>query len=108
MACTHVSMPAAACVDILHRFITTGVLSITGPVVPTTSPSMDILAPYNVERVFYFLTRDTAITTEWILQFVRTGSVTVPADVHARLAALGVRSGKQHCIHAVLRRAPIT
>ncbi len=41
--------------DIMHRLLSRGDLTMAPQVVPTNSPSMDIQAPYNIERLFFLL-----------------------------------------------------
>jgi threonine synthase len=67
--------------DILTRFFTSGEMSIE-PVVPTTSPSMDIQVSSNLERLlFEVLGRDGAAVTEMLGAFRSDGQVAVPVDV---------------------------
>ncbi|KAG5180030.1 tryptophan synthase beta subunit-like PLP-dependent enzyme [Tribonema minus] len=44
--------------DVMHRMLSTGVMEKSADVLLTTSPAMDIQAPYNVERLFHLLWRD--------------------------------------------------
>ncbi|MCP4433968.1 MAG: threonine synthase [Actinomycetia bacterium] len=67
--------------DILTRFFTTGAMEVE-PVVPTTSPSMDIQVSSNLERLlFEVLGRDGSSVAELLTRFRADGRVAVPADV---------------------------
>jgi threonine synthase len=71
--------------DILTRFFTTGTMAME-PVVPTTSPSMDIQVSSNLERLlFEVLDRDGAAVAELLGTFRSDGSVALPLDVMGRL-----------------------
>jgi threonine synthase len=73
--------------DILTRFLETGTMEMR-EVVPTTSPSMDIQVSSNLERLlFELLDRDGAAVAELMTRFRSDGTVSVPADVLARLRA---------------------
>jgi threonine synthase len=66
--------------DILARWVATGSL-VTGEVVPTWSPSMDIQVSSNLERLlFELLDRDGARTADLMVRFRELGSVEVPRD----------------------------
>ena len=66
--------------DILTRWIETGAL-VSGEVVPTWSPSMDIQVSSNLERLlFELLDRDGARTAELMVRFRELGSVEAPRD----------------------------
>ena len=71
--------------DILTRFFTTGDMQ-AEPVVPTTSPSMDIQVSSNLERLlFEVLDRDGSAVAELLGRFRSDGIVSVPGDVLATL-----------------------
>src|SRR5581483_3769875 len=66
--------------DILTRWVTNGAL-VSGDVVPTWSPSMDIQVSSNLERLlFELLDRDGARTAELMVRFRELGSVEAPRD----------------------------
>lgn len=64
--------------DILTRFLTANDMSITA-VEPSLSPSMDIQVSSNFERMlFELLDRDSAATDRTMVEFRRTGHMSVP------------------------------
>jgi threonine synthase len=66
--------------DILARWVETGAL-VSGDVVPTWSPSMDIQVSSNLERLlFELLDRDGAHTADLMVRFREIGSVEAPRD----------------------------
>jgi threonine synthase len=66
--------------DILARWVATGAL-VTGDVVPTWSPSMDIQVSSNLERLlFELLHRDGLRTAELMTRFRELGSIEAPRD----------------------------
>jgi threonine synthase len=66
--------------DILARWVADGAL-VTGEVVPTWSPSMDIQVSSNLERLlFELLDRDGARTADLMVRFREIGSVEAPRD----------------------------
>jgi threonine synthase len=70
--------------DILTRFVNDGDMSIR-PVVPTTSPSMDIQVSSNFERLLFEMNdRDGLRTGEQLIRFRESGRLTVPADVREK------------------------
>ncbi len=67
--------------DILTRFFTSGEMQME-PVVPTTSPSMDIQVSSNLERLLFdVLGRDGAAVSDLLSGFRDAGRVEVPATV---------------------------
>jgi threonine synthase len=67
--------------DILTRFVTSGDMTIR-PVVPTTSPSMDIQVSSNFERLLFEMNdRDGRRTAEQLQRFRSSGRLDIPADV---------------------------
>ncbi|MGI9577325.1 MAG: threonine synthase [Microthrixaceae bacterium] len=71
--------------DILTRFITTGDM-VMEPVVPTTSPSMDIQVSSNLERLlFEVLDRDGAAVAALLAAFRADGTVSLPVEIMERL-----------------------
>ena len=70
--------------DILTRFLNDGDMSIR-PVVPTSSPSMDIQVSSNFERLLFELNdRDGRRTAEQLVRFREVGRLDVPAAVRSR------------------------
>ena len=71
--------------DILHRIISTG-LGVREPVVPTDSPSMDIQAASNFERILFDLSDGDARQVRiWTEGFARNGVLELGESRHARL-----------------------
>jgi hypothetical protein len=66
--------------------------------------------PYNVERVFYYLTNaNTALVAEWMGAFASTGSVTLPAAAAEQLhSSLGLRACTYQCQCAALTATPLS
>jgi threonine synthase len=70
--------------DILTRFINDGDMSMR-PVVPTTSPSMDIQVSSNFERLLFEMNeRQGARTAEQLIRFRETGRLEIADDLRAR------------------------
>jgi threonine synthase len=70
--------------DILARFLATGSYA-AGPVVATSSPSMDIQVASNFERLlFELLDGDGARVAELMDRFARERRFTLPPAIHAR------------------------
>ncbi len=70
--------------DILTRFVTSGDMT-TRPVVPTSSPSMDIQVSSNFERLLFEMNgRDGGLTAEQLGRFRSVGRLDVEADQRAR------------------------
>jgi threonine synthase len=70
--------------DILTRFVNDGDMSIR-PVVPTTSPSMDIQVSSNFERLLFEMNdRDGLRTGEQLARFRQGGRLDVPAATRTR------------------------
>ena len=66
--------------DILTRFVNDGDMSIR-PVVPTTSPSMDIQVSSNFERLLFEMNdRDGLRTAEQLARFRESGRLEVAAE----------------------------
>ena len=71
--------------DILHRFMQTGIMQ-SAPVVPTSSPSMDIQVASNFERILYDVCgHDGAKVAALIQEFRDTGRFALPAEQRAAL-----------------------
>lgn len=69
--------------DILTRFVNDGDMSMR-PIVPTSSPSMDIAVSSNFERLLFEMNgRQGGRTGEQLVRFRETGRLEVPADVRA-------------------------
>jgi threonine synthase len=80
--------------DILTRFVNDGDMSMR-PVVPTTSPSMDILVSSNFERLLFEMNgRDGRRTAEQLHGFRQRGSLTVADDVRRRWIAPSFRAAR--------------
>ena len=76
---------AANCNDILHRIISSG-RGVREPVVPTDSPSMDIQAASNFERILFDLSDgDARQVRAWTEGFARNGILELGEPQHARL-----------------------
>ncbi len=68
--------------DILTRFVNDGDMSIR-PVVPTTSPSMDIQVSSNFERLLFEMNgRDGLRTAEQLSRFRQSGRLELPTGLH--------------------------
>ena len=72
--------------DALHRVLATGELS-RGAVVPTASPSMDIMLPYNLWRLLYVASGGDARAVRGWQADLATGRLQLPPDVRAWLAS---------------------
>ncbi len=71
--------------DILHRIVSTG-RGERAPVVPTDSPSMDIQAASNFERILYELSDgDAGRVRSWMEAFDRDGVLELGEAAHRRL-----------------------
>jgi len=75
--------------DCAVRFVQDGVLSFTfKDVVPTISPAIDILAPYNIERFLWLLSgKRCDDTREWMNKVERGEPVEIPILQHSKLYA---------------------
>ena len=86
--------------DILHRLISTG-RGIRAPVVPTDSPSMDIQAASNFERILFEVGgRDPGRVRNWMREFARNGILELGESEHARLRShfdSGAASDEECC-----------
>ena len=70
--------------DILTRFVNDGDMSIR-PVIPTTSPSMDIQVSSNFERLLFEMNeRDGLRTAEQLARFRQSGRLEVAAETRKR------------------------
>ena len=76
---------AANCNDILHRIISTG-RGVREPVVSTDSPSMDIQAASNFERILHEVCGENSNRVrDWMTGFARDGVLELDAVEHERL-----------------------
>ena len=79
-----------ACVnenDIIHRWLETGVFKAAGEVVQTTSNAMDIMMPYNIERLLYLLSgSDTHLVRQLMGDLESSGSFVTPPALRATAA----------------------
>ncbi len=71
--------------NVLTDFIRTGTYDRRRPFHKTISPSMDILVSSNLERLLYFLSRDTALVAELMERLSREGAYTVPDSLKAAI-----------------------
>lgn len=61
--------------DSIYRFVQSGKLEPSTQVVVTNSPAMDIQVPYNLERVFYFLSgQDSEKVSQWMKELYKKDS----------------------------------
>ena len=71
--------------NVLTDFLQTGTYDRRRPLHKTASPSMDILVSSNLERLLYFLSRDTDLVASLMKQLNTEGFYTVPADLKAKM-----------------------
>ena len=69
--------------NVLTDFIETGVYDRRRPFHLTSSPSMDILVSSNLERLLYFLSKDTERVAGWMKQLSEEGRYDVGAGLKA-------------------------
>uniref|UniRef100_A0A7S3E457 Tryptophan synthase beta chain-like PALP domain-containing protein n=1 Tax=Chloropicon laureae TaxID=464258 RepID=A0A7S3E457_9CHLO len=86
-----------ACVnanDVLHSLLQTGHLDSNPNAVPTLAPSMDIVVPYNLERILFLMSgRDQAKVRAWMTRWKKEGKVQLGGEERAILAeTMGLRS----------------
>ena len=67
--------------NVLTDFIRTGTYDRRRPLHKTVSPSMDILVSSNLERLLYFMTKDTALVAGLMKQLNTEGFYTVGEDL---------------------------
>ena len=67
--------------NVLTDFIRTGTYNRLRPLLKTTSPSMDILVSSNLERLLYFVSKDTDLVAGLMKQLNTEGFYTVPAEL---------------------------
>ena len=71
--------------NVLTDFLRTGTYDRRRPLHKTVSPSMDILVSSNLERLLYFLSRDTELVASLMKQLNTEGVYTVPAELKAKM-----------------------
>ena len=73
--------------DVFANFVQRGVLHVNPRgAAPTNTPSMDIVVPYNVERILHLISGgDCDRTRAWIEEFLSTGHLQLPPRYAARL-----------------------
>jgi len=71
--------------NVLTDFLRTGTYDRRRPLHKTVSPSMDILVSSNLERLLYFVSRDTDLVASLMKQLTTEGFYTVPADMKAKM-----------------------
>lgn len=72
--------------DIVHTLLSTGTASLGRAVAQTMAPAMDIQFAYNVERLLWFASGHDCGTVKRLMDlFESTGSLSLPADIHAAM-----------------------
>ena len=71
--------------NVLTDFLQTGTYDRRRPLHKTASPSMDILVSSNLERLLYFISRDTDLVASLMKQLNTEGFYTVPAELKAKM-----------------------
>ena len=71
--------------NVLTDFLRTGTYDRRRPLHKTASPSMDILVSSNLERLLYFVSRDTDLVASLMKQLNTEGVYTVPAELKAKM-----------------------
>ena len=71
--------------NVLTDFLRTGTYDRRRPLHKTASPSMDILVSSNLERLLYFVSKDTELVASLMKQLNTEGFYTVPADMKAKM-----------------------
>ena len=71
--------------NVLTDFLQTGTYDRRRPLHKTASPSMDILVSSNLERLLYFLSRDTDLVASLMKQLNTEGFYTVPAELKEKM-----------------------
>ena len=71
--------------NVLTDFLHTGTYDRRRPLHKTASPSMDILVSSNLERLLYFVSKDTELVAELMKQLNTEGVYTVPAELKAKM-----------------------
>lgn len=73
--------------NVLTDFLTTGTYDRRRPLHKTISPSMDILISSNLERLLYFVSRDTALVKDLMEKLNQEGHYTLPESLMAKIQA---------------------
>ena len=73
--------------NVLTDFIRTGTYDRRRDLHKTISPSMDILVSSNLERLLYFLSRDTDLVAQLMAQLNAQGSYTVPDQLRETISS---------------------
>ena len=71
--------------NVLTDFLRSGTYDRRRPLHKTASPSMDILVSSNLERLLYFLSRDTDLVANLMKQLNTEGFYTVPTELKAQM-----------------------
>ena len=71
--------------NVLTDFLRSGTYDRRRPLHKTASPSMDILVSSNLERLLYFVSKDTDLVAGLMKQLNTEGFYTVPAEVKAKM-----------------------
>lgn len=72
--------------DITHRTIQAGEFHRSTEMQQTLSDAINIQVPYNMERVFYFVTgQDVALVSEWMGEMDKSGKLTLPVQWQDKL-----------------------
>ena len=70
--------------DVVHRAFDTGVFSLSEAVIQTYSSAMDIQKPYNIERLFYFLSGGNCKVVKNIMDTIeKDGHCDLPSELLA-------------------------
>lgn len=68
--------------DVVHRALHSGEFSLSDEVQQTYASAMDIQIPYNIERLFYFMSGGNCDMMRGIMeQFERKGSCSLPSEI---------------------------
>lgn len=68
--------------DIVHRAFSTGIFSMADNVLLTPSSAMDIQIPYNIERVFYYLSGQSSNVVKVVMDaFEKDNTCVLPSDI---------------------------
>ena len=71
--------------NVLTDFLRTGTYDRRRPLHKTASPSMDILVSSNLERLLYFISKDTDLVASLMKQLNTEGFYTVPAELKEKM-----------------------
>ncbi|CAK9075424.1 unnamed protein product [Durusdinium trenchii] len=72
--------------DITYRTISTGCFHRSDCMFKTLSDAINIQVPYNMERIFYYLTgEDSSLIKTWMLEMENTGRLTLSEDWRKRM-----------------------